>query len=91
MSSAQEKKCAQNVLQLKQKRSREKGKLRALLDRVQKKLDKAGQDEEEPTTYLTAPVTVDDVPKGQEVALVSYYLLQPKAESAPPRNLPYLG
>ena len=37
MSTALEKKCPRDVIELKQKRSREQGKLQALLDRVQKK------------------------------------------------------
>ena len=48
MSTALVKKCPQNVSELKQKRSREQGKLRAPLDRVNKKLDKAGDEGEVP-------------------------------------------
>ena len=91
MSTEIEIKCPQNVLELKQKRSREQGKLQALLDRVQKKLDKASAGEEAPFRDVTAAAATAATLDGEEVAVLPYYLLQPKAKSGPPRYPPYLG
>ena len=86
MSPTLERKCPQEVLQIKQKRSREGGKLRSLLDMVKKKLEIAGQDKQGVRIYVTAPITVDEVPEVEEPALLTYCLLQPKAKSAPPQE-----
>lgn len=80
MSTDQDKKCPQNVLELKQKRSREQGKLRSLLDRAQKKLAQASAGEEAPRRDVTAAPAAA---ARQEEARLSYYLLQPRAKSGP--------
>ena len=88
MSTPEDKKCPKNVLEIKQKRSREQGKLHSLLNRAQKKLAQASAGEEAPRRDVTAaPAT----PAAQEEAGLPYYLLQPRAKSGPPRHPPYLG
>ena len=79
------KNCPKNVLELKQKRSREQGKLRAGLNRLTKKLDRATNVEG------LGHVDVNVGGAGEDVELLPYYLLQPKAKSGPPRYRPYLG
>ena len=83
MSTNETKKCPLVVLELKQKRSREKGKLSSLIQRVHKKLVEASAGEGQPPQR---PDVTAAAAAGQ--SRLPYYLLQPKAKASKP---PYLG
>ena len=74
----------EEVLKIRQQRSKETVKLRSMLRRTQKKLQLASAGEELPWTDVTAAAAE----RGQDGPLPPYYLLQPRAKAA---NPPYLA
>ena len=67
----------EEVLKIRQQRSKETVKLRSMFRRTQKKLQLASAGEELPWTDVTAE-------RGQDGPLPPYYLLQPRAKAANP-------
>ena len=93
MTTALVKKCPTDVSELKQRRSREQGKLQALLDSVNKKLDKVVDEGEEPWGDVTvAAATATHA--GNEVPVLPYRpttCCSSRPQVAPPGTRPTWG